>query len=689
MTRTPEPASDERTRAEDRARPPMPQSSGDQLRPTRRSRGLRTISLVAVTMLAFSACSSGDSDDASGDATTTSEPDEAASAPPPPEPEEVELERLPVPPVPADGACDLAANPQGCVTTIDQVGGFIDATTISANVVFDGAPDSPFTGSQVIAIKTDGSTFDNGTPWKCLTCGLPPENLNGLSASVRTSDLEPFNDGRRMLAGQAILECSAPFTSTECTPENTSLHPIRWNTSPDGSGPGGSMRELRIHPDDVHLGWSSLTRGTKLDQFMYYGRLEFNPEPTTGEPAVPRYELESVNLMYDSENDGAVWPDPDDPAALELDPLPQEVGEFRRWSKDGEWVGFVGYPSQSSWIDMYRVHLETGEVRQLTRHPEYTDPMDFSYDGEWQVVLDTRTGGGGSDGADRQRFMSAVPGIPPLTDLVTSSFVASVRNEGQRRFFQPILLDIHGDRGDYEGQPLKGSCPEGPQPGNLCDPEWSARADPHWSPDSTAIVYRELSHGVGAPDAETGRDSRIVIARLVEREPQTYTPPEPAPDVIPWATPYTPGDPEPFRSSLVPPEGTYTLQGTASGAAEVQIVHDTTSGPTPVVSEVAVSYDDFSMDGANLINGTERAIRLPAPLSTTQAPAIEWYSDLTLTGDHEGTKLTIGPDGEEGGPFRARIDLFQTVLYSEGDLVSTVDGVTYSKHPMGPNHQPF
>jgi hypothetical protein len=642
-------------------------------------------------VLAAIACSTDDSDDASGGATTTTEApvEDGAAVPPPRAPEKVELEQLLVPPVPTDGICDLVVNTQGCVTQITQVGGFIDETTIAVNVDFGGAPESQFAGEQVIALKTDDSAFDNGTPWKCLTCGMPAENLNGLDANISASDLEPFNDGRRILAGQAILECAAPLASAECTPENTSVYPIRWNTTPDGSGPGGSMRELRMHPDDVHLGWSSLTRGTKLDQFMYYGRLEFNPAPTTGEPAVPRYDLESVNLMYDSEREGAVWPDPDDPTVLDVDPLPQEVGEFRRWSKDGEWAGFVGYPSQSSWIDMYRISLETGEVLHVTQHPEYTDPMDFSYDGEWTVVLDTRTGGGGKDNADRQRFMSAIPGIPPLTDLVTSSFVASVRNEGQRRFFQPILLDIAGDRGDYEGQALKDSCPDGPQPGNLCDQEWSARADPHWSPDSTSIVYRELSHGVGAPDSETGRDSRIVIARLVEREPQPYTPPEPAPDVISWATPYTPGDPEPFRSSLLTPEGTYTLQGEASGTAEVTIAHDTTSGPTPVISEVAVTYDNFSMDGANVIDGTERAVRLPAPQSSTRAPAIEWYSDLTLSGEHDGTKITYGPDGEKGGPFRARVDLFQTVLYSEGDLVSTIDGVTYSKHPMGPSHQPF
>lgn len=608
---------------------------------------------------------------------------EVRDHPPAPEPENVVLERLPLPPPPTDGVCDVTVNVQGCVTEPGSMGSFVDNETAVGVVAFGGAPDSIFSGNQLIAVKADGGTFENGTPWKCLSCGMPAENQQGVAPLGATGQYpQPFNDGHRVLVGTTILECAEPLTSDECTPENTFRYPIRWNTSPDGSGSGGSMRELRIHPDGVHLGWSSLALGgTKLDQFMYYGRLEFNSAPATGEPGVPRYDLINVNLMYDPEEVGPVWPDPDNPGELRLDPLLPEVGEFRRWSKDGQWAAYVGAPSRSNRIDIFKVHLETGEVRQLTRHPEYTDPMDLSYDGEWAVYLDTR-------GSDRQMFMSGIPGIPALTDLITSGFVSSVRNDGQRRFFQPILIDIHGDRGDYEGQALKDSCPGGPAPGNLCDPDWNARADPHFSPDGTAIVYRETNHGVGVPDAETSRNVRWVIARLVDREPQPYTPPDPAPDVIPWATPYTPGDPEPFRASLLPPEGTYTLQGAVFGSAEVTIEHDTDSGPTPVMGEVAVSYDNFSLDGINVINGTERAIRLPYPQSTPTAPALEWHSDLTLTGCQEGTKVTIGPDGNPG-PFRARIDLFQTILFSEGDLVTTIDGVSYVKPPMGPNHRPF
>lgn len=589
---------------------------------------------------------------------------EVRDNPPAPAPENVELERVALPPPPTDGVCDLAVNPQGCVTSVGQAGGFIDPNHATTNVTFGGAPGTPFTGSHFVVIKLNG-VFENGTPWKCLTCGIPAANRQGLEPGTGGYP-QPFNDGYRVLLGDTILECDEPLVSEGCTPDNTFRYPIRWNTSPDGSGAGGSMRELRIHPDDVHLGWSSfVVGGTKLDQFMYYGRLEFNPAPATGSPTVPRYDLVSVNLMYDPDQPGPAWPDPDNPDQLDLDPLAQEVGEFRRFSKDGKWASYVGYPSGSNRIDMFMIHLETGEVRQLTRHPEYTDPMDFSYDDEWGVYLDTR-------GSGRQMFMGAMPGVPALNDLITSGVVSSVRNEGERRFFQPILIDVHGDRGDYEGQALKDSCPAGPEPGSLCDPDWNAGADPHFSPDGTAIVYRERNNGDTTIEPG-GRNTRLVIAHLVDREPHPYTPPDPAPDTIPWATPYTPGDPAPFRSTLLPPEGTYTLEGTTLGRAEVTITHDTESGPTPVVGEVAVSYDNFSNDGINVLNGTERVIRLPAPQSTAFAPALEWHSDLTLSGCQQGTKVT-SPEG-----FRIRINVLENHLYTSGDLVTTIDGVSWHK----------
>ena len=80
---------------------------------------------------------------------------------------------------------------------------------------------------------------------------------------------------------------------------------------------------------------------------------------------------------------------------------------------------------------MFAANLTTGKVRRLTSNPEYTDPIDISPDDNWTIAMDTR-------GSGRQLFLAAMRGVPPLTDQVTTAAVSSVRNNGDRRFFQPI-----------------------------------------------------------------------------------------------------------------------------------------------------------------------------------------------------------------------------------------------------------
>jgi hypothetical protein len=68
-------------------------------------------------------------------------------------------------------------------------------------IKFAGAPEgSIYQGDQVIAIKTtQGATFSNEDAWKCITCGVPPENRVGASAAL--DHPQAFHDGRRVKAG--------------------------------------------------------------------------------------------------------------------------------------------------------------------------------------------------------------------------------------------------------------------------------------------------------------------------------------------------------------------------------------------------------------------------------------------------------------------------------------------------------
>ncbi|KGO58888.1 hypothetical protein PEX2_092430 [Penicillium expansum] len=611
---------------------------------------------------------------------------------PPPEPEPIEVVELPLPPVSsnsAPGSCSSIINPHG-TGCIAQIGGGSDTKTIGilaqgdflpdgkhiiTMVTFVGAPEAPeaasiYTGEQIILVKTDNSTFLNGDAWKCLTCGIPAAN------AVNITDLldypQAFSDGKRILAGDNIIDCGEyKLTSPECTPDATFMYPIHWETSADGEGKGGALRELRLHPDSVHLGFSSFySNNGSMGQYAYFSRLQFNPSPTKGLPLVPRYDLVNVTRLVDANGVQPLSVDGDE-IHVNFDAI--TVGELRGFSGRGHEAIYLGTPWESSNIDVFAVHLQTGKIRRLTNHPEYVDPIHVSPDDEWFVIEDTR-------GSGRQMFLAGMRGLPPLTDLVSTSVTTATRNNGARRFFQPFLLDRDGDRGDYFGQKLNGPGRGIPGSGDVNDPEWNAMAEPRWSPNMTEIVYwqaQTISPQCGGNNplpcypstAPGGRTYRLMLAKLTSRTPKIISPAEEASDVIPWGEPYVPGSIP--RSSEGPPAGEYTLKGEVSGHADVSLVNGTGTGSASI-GTVAVIYHDYSDDGINFLNGWENVTSIS--LSPT-LNHVDWYSDLVRTGKdgYLATKKT-SPDG-----FHLELDVMTNIFNANGTLTTTVDGEIYEQ----------
>ncbi|USW55579.1 hypothetical protein Slin15195_G088980 [Septoria linicola] len=240
--------------------------------------------------------------------------------------------------------------------------------------------------------------------------------------------------------------------------------------------------------------------------------------------------------------------------------------------------------------------LQTGQVRRLTNHPGYVDPVQFSPDDGSFVIMDTR-------GSDRTEFMAGMRGIPPIVDVVTTTVCASVRNNGPRRFFQPWLLARYGDRGDYYGQEINNASHSTLGSGAFYDPNWNGMADPWFSPDGTKVVYWQaqiVSPACGGENTPPcfnstepgGVTERIMIAHLTSRKPLAPRQVDELPDAIPWATPYAPGK----STSITPvlPAGNYTLKGRYSGHADVQIIS------SPNISNaqtVQMNFINFSDDG--------------------------------------------------------------------------------------------
>jgi hypothetical protein len=426
---------------------------------------------------------------------------------------------------------------------------------------------------------------------------------------------------------------------------------------------------MRLHPDDIHMGWSSFT-GTG-GQFAYFGRLEFNPEPTVGEPLAPRYDLVDVNLLYNANRSDPITTSGTE---LQINEDAITVGELRGFSGAGDEIIYIGYSTESTNIDVFGIHVVTGAIRRLTSHPEYTDPIAFSHDNEWMVAMDTR-------GSDRQMFMSGMRWVPPLVDIVAVTVASSTRNNGPRRFFQPILIDRYGDRGDYFGQ-MVNSAGDGSD-GSVNDPNWNGRADPAFSPDSTRIVYWQalvVSPSCGGVNplpcpnstAQGQREYRLMLAQLTDRLPKDPAEIFDVPDFIPWATRFPPGSSYPQVKPLQ--SGNYTLSGKVSGTAYVDLV---AGSPSPYgIGSVSVEYDDYSDQEGYVLNGHEE-VKVTILLPDVWNNLVDWKSNITQSGVVSATKKT-SPDG-----FHLQINAVTNIFNATGTLTTTIDGVVYKQPANG------
>ncbi|KAL4879551.1 hypothetical protein BJY04DRAFT_208664 [Aspergillus karnatakaensis] len=593
--------------------------------------------------------------------------------PKPPRPEAIDIIELPLPPVISSeevGACTQSANPHrtGCIGQdfVDfQSGDFTpDGNHVVVNLLFVGAPAAPdpasiYTGEQLILVKTNGKTFANGDPWRCITCGVPVENAQSIDPQRDYPHVA--RSGKKALWGHNIIDAGDTLlTSDAWTPNNTFIYPIFWPVSADGET-AGVPREMRLHPDDVHMGWSSFTDG---GQNAFFGRLQFNANPSTGPIRAPRYDLVDIDLLQDTVGPKSLVVN--DKGELEHHPEAAGVGELRGFSGSGDEILYVGPTVESCNHDIYAIHLVTGKVRRLTSHPEYADPVAFSPDNKWFCTMDTR-------GSNRQMFLSGMRGIPPLTDGLTVMAAASTRNNYHRRFFQPIVIDRHGDRGSYYGQQVNAGG----------DENWNGRADPAFSHDSTKLVYWQAlvtSPACGGvnplacpvSDADGGRVYRVMLAKFKNRKPTKPAPVFKVPKSIPWAIPHPPGSEFPTPLYIEP--GNYILRGKLSGTANASFIADPATGRTNTIS---VEYDNYSDYPEYVINGVESVTSTPDPSGNVWMSHLDWTSDLVGTGIEKATKKT-GPGG-----FQLAIDAMYNVFDSNGTLTTTIDGVSYYQPANG------
>lgn len=167
--------------------------------------------------------------------------------------------------------------------------------------------------------------------------------------------------------------------------------------------------------------------------------------------------------------------------------------------------------------------------------------------------------------------------------------------------------------------------------------------------------------------------SRLMIARLTDREPLPPQPqPQPLPDSIPWGLEYQVGDPLPPKRPEVA-AGVYTLTG-VQGSANVEIAHGTAAFPGhgTAVNRVKVTYRGYSSDGRTVVDGIEESIKETGPLRYT------WHSDITLSGEHSGTRKSTGTNG-----FVVQSPGLAQPPTISGTMTTTLDGQIFTSPETG------
>lgn len=458
---------------------------------------------------------------------------------------------------------------------------------------------------------------DDGTEFRTIFSGIIAQHkkANGIRHM-------PFEDNRRVLLGDYVLECYPDIDSCERAelvrvqyPWLIKLDPRTWR----------HWSEPIIAPDNEHVAWTVLRTDIGAANIMGILKRRGNKYVIRKPQVISTLSA----IKQDKENDGYI--------------IAQTMrgGEVKQFVRGGTAISLVG-AKEGAIPDSVVQDLVSGDLIQITRTPGYDETTIFSPDERLGLVMSTR----GSKKTD-PAIMGLMPrphAIHTTSGLIQTLYMYAVA--GVRSFREgnigPVLIDIERSLHEENYQGVVLNDPEG---------KWVYVSPMSWHPGGKKAMWLEMVRGSDAD--EGGRRMRIRVAKLHDYEPGEPVPFQRTPDAIPYGIPGLKGALKLWTAPYANIEG--KIAGKHSGHIEYR-----RQGKKPAQSlmgSTASTYVNYSDDGKVFYNGFERVRYSFAEESTYEA-------DLRMTGERQGemklrvtfSEITSGPpkllfdEAEDGKP---------------------------------------
>lgn len=239
-----------------------------------------------------------------------------------------------------------------------------------------------------------GVINDDGTNLRNIYNGeIKPfyNNTNGVR-------LMPFQDNKRILFGDGIIECEPSIDEVTDPSKQTKIIPIEYPEElVKMEGVFFIWSEIIISPDNVHMGWSTLSTIGSIVCISRLERQEINPRDKNSLSSFidisknknvandVKYVMKNVQVINDFTY---TKEDPDHPGFISV-PKYIHGGEIKQFTWDCQKVSFVGSTLRGIARSVLQ-NLEDDEVHSITHEAGYDETTIISPDGQFGIVMTSR-----------------------------------------------------------------------------------------------------------------------------------------------------------------------------------------------------------------------------------------------------------------------------------------------------------